>query len=611
MTSTIRTQTRSLTRKLAVFALVLAGVFAGGLMSGEYVDEFGTALAEERAIGGGDRLVGDAYATRAPVLGVNGMAATAHPLASQVAIDILKAGGNAVDAAIAANAALGLMEPVGNGIGGDLFAIVWDPKTEKLYGLNASGRSPQGMSLEDLKGRLAEHGAESIPPVGSLPVSVPGAVDGWFELHGKFGSLPMNRVLQPAEDYAREGFPVTQLIAYYWERNMRILQQRYDDGPWLEEFDNARATYLVDGKAPVEGQIFKNPDLADTYALLAAEGRDAYYKGKVAKTIDAYMKRIGGPLRYEDFAAHESEWVTPLSVDYRGYRVHQLPPNTQGVAVLQMLQILKGYDLAALGAGSPEALHLMVEAKRLAFEDRAKYYNDPAFNDLPLTELISDAYADKRRSLIDPGKAMAEVGPGEPRLEAGDTTYLTVADKDGMMVSLIQSNYRGMGSGLVPDGLGFMLQDRGELFALEEDHPNVYAPGKRPFNTIIPGFVTKDGKPLMSFGLMGGAMQPQGHTQIITNLVDFGMNVQEAGDVARWRHDGSSEPTGETAEGVGTILVESGISEQTRAALEAMGHKVELGRGGFGGYQAIWRDPDTGVYYGASEMRKDGSAIGY
>ncbi len=579
-----------------------ATLFAGAAAFGTMVS---TAFGD---VGGGDRIIGAPFATRAPAVGVHGMAATAHPLATLVALDILKAGGSAVDAAIAANAALGLMEPVGNGVGGDLFAIVWDPETAQLYGLNASGRSPQGRSLEDLRARLGDAGG--IPAVGTLPVTVPGAVDGWFELHGRFGRLPMAEVLAPATRYAREGFPMTQLIAYYWERNMAIFERRFEDGPWLEEFDNARATYLIDGAAPAEGQLFRNPDLANTYDMLAQGGRDAFYRGPLAQTMADYFARIGGDLTMADFAAHDSEWVEPVSVNYRGYDVYELPPNTQGVAALQMLQILEGFDLASMGPGA-DALHLMVEAKRLAFEDVARYYADPAFADIPLEWLISDEYAAQRRALISMDRAMTDVQPGEAALQDGDTTYLTVADENGMMVSLIQSNYRGMGSGLVADGLGFMFQDRGQLFSLEDGHANVYAPGKRPFHTIIPAFVMRDGAPLMSFGLMGGDMQPQGHVQVLVNIIDFGMNLQEAGDAARFRHAGSSTATGGVATGVGEVELESGYGEDVRAVMEERGHVPVDGNGGFGGYQAIWRDPDTGVYFGASEMRKDGMAAGY
>jgi len=571
------------------------------------------ALAEpnttDRAIGGGDRIVGAPFATRAPVLGTHGMAATAQPLATQIAIDILKAGGSAVDAAIAANAALGLMEPTGCGIGGDLFAIVWDPKTGKLYGYNGSGRSPMGRSYEQMKAKL---GADAlIPGFGSLSVTVPGTVDGWFALHGKFGRLPMDQLLAPAIRYGREGFPVTELIAYYLERNMQRLGDMFDKGDSrIEEFANARATYLVDGATPRHGEIFRNPDLAATYELIAKGGRDAYYKGEIAERIDAYFRRIGADLTLADFAAHQGEWVEPAGVDYRGVGVYGLPPNAQGLAALQMLNILEGFDLKSMGPGSADALAAMIEAKRLAFEDAARYYADPAFSKIPQDWLLSKDYAAERRALIDLKRAMTSVAPGEAPLHA-DTTYFTVADGDGMMISIIQSNYRGMGSGLVPDGLGFMFQDRGELFNMDPAHPNAYAPGKRPFQTIIPGFAMKDGKPWLSFGVMGGDMQPQGHVQIIVNMVDFGMGVQEAGDAARWRHAGSTEPTGEAAKGVGTVELESGIPAEAKAELERRGFVTAPGSGGFGGYQAIMRDPVTGVYWGASESRKDGAAMGY
>jgi gamma-glutamyltranspeptidase/glutathione hydrolase len=562
--------------------------------------------APTAAPGGGDRYAGPGFATRAPVLAQHGMAATAQPLATMIAIDILKRGGSAVDAAIAANAALGLMEPVSCGIGGDLFAIVWDPKTKTLYGYNGSGRSPMGRSLADLMAKLGDRAA--IPPLGSLPVTVPGAVDGWFALHERFGKLPMDQLLAPASEYAREGFPVTQLIADYWQNNFKRFEER---AAMLEEFDNAKRTYLIGGKAPVQGQIFTNPDLARTYDLIAEGGRDAYYKGAIAKTIDAYFKRIGGDLRYADFASHTGDWVDPVGVNYRGYDVYELPPNTQGVAALQMLKMLEGFDLKKMGRGSADALHVMVEAKRLAFEDLAKFYADPATYDAPVAALISDSYAKQRRALIDLARANPNVAPGDIALEHGDTTYLTTADSDGMMVSLIQSNYRGMGSGLVPDGLGFMFQDRGELFALQPGHPNVYGPGKRPFQTIIPAFVMKDGKPFMSFGVMGGDMQPQGHVQIIVDMVDFGLNVQEAGDAARFHHAGSEEWSRADSGGVGTLELETGIAQSVRDELARRGHKINAGDGAYGGYQAIVRDPATGVYWGASEMRKDGAAMGY
>ena len=574
-----------------------------------------TAVDAYGQVSRGDRYAGAEWATRSPVLAQHGMAATEQPLATQIAVDILKKGGSAVDAAIAANAAIGLMQPVLNGIGGDLFAIVYDPKTRKLYGYNSSGRSPMGRDLGKLKSEIEAAYKKArlpykahIPPLGSLPVTVPGTVDGWFALHKKFGRLPMRTDLAPAIAYAKDGFPVTQLIAAYWKGNMAAFEK---NAALIEELDNARHTYLIDGHTPAQGEIFKNPDLAHTYSQLAARGRDVFYKGAIAHTIDAYFKRIGGDLRYEDFAKHHGEWVTPLSVNYRGYDVYELPPNGQGAAALQMLQILNGYDLKKMGAGSADALTAMLEAKRLAFEDLAKWYGDPAFAHVPIKGLVSDRYADVRRKLIDLKHANPNIGPGDPKLFDGDTIYLTTADKNGMMVSLIQSNYRGMGSGLVADHLGFMFQDRGELYSLDPSSPNVYAPGKRPFHTIIPAFVMKDGQPFMSFGLMGGDMQPQGHVQVLTDIIDFGMNVQEAGDAARWRHYGGAEVTGEPSEGVGTVEMESGFTPEVKAELGKRGYKVVGGSGNFGGYQAIMFNAKNHVYWGASEMRKDGGVGGY
>jgi gamma-glutamyltranspeptidase/glutathione hydrolase len=563
----------------------------------------------------GDRYAGAPWATRSPVLAQHGMAATEQPLASQIAIDILKKGGSAVDAAIAANAAIGLMQPVLNGIGGDLFAIVWDPKSRRLYGYNGSGRAPAGRDLARMQAEVAaawqragERPRPHIPSFGSLPITVPGTVDAWFALHDKFGVLPMAEDLAPAIAYARDGFPVTQLIAQYWQRNMAAFEKHQ---ALIEELDNARATYLVNGHTPAQGEIFRNPDLANTLAALAKGGRDVFYKGEIAHTIDRYFRRIGGDLRYQDFAAHHGEWVEPLSVNYRGYAVHELPPNGQGAAVLQMLQILQGFDLKAMGAGSADALTVMLEAKRLVYEDLARWYADPAAVHVPIQELISERYAAERRKLIDPKHARPDIGPGDPRLRAGDTIYLTTADRNGMMVSLIQSNYSGMGSGLVADHLGFMFQDRGELFSLDSRAANVYAPGKRPFHTIIPGFVTKDGQPFLAFGLMGGDMQPQGHVQVLTDIIDFGMNVQEAGDAARWRHVGSSEVTGEPGTGIGSVEMESGFDPAVKRELAQRGYAITGGTGAFGGYQAILWDARNHVYWGASEMRKDGEAIGY
>ncbi|MGM0464574.1 MAG: gamma-glutamyltransferase [Bacteroidota bacterium] len=542
-----------------------------------------------------DRITGHDFATRSEVIASNGMACTSQPLATQVAIDILKNGGNAIDAAIAANAVLGLVEPTGSGIGGDLFAIIWSSEKQQLYGLNASGRSPRSLKLEYFK----ENGYEKIPAYGPLPVSVPGCVDGWYEMHGMFGRLPMENILQPAIDYARDGFPVSELIAYYMNAGTAN----------LKKFPNVADIYMPGGKAPRKGEIFKNPALANTLEQIAEGGREEFYRGSIARIISDFVQEQGGFLTYEDMAKHRSEWVEPISTDYRGYTVWELPPNGQGTAALQMLNILEGYDIKNMGFGSSEYIHHFVEAKKLAFEDRAKYYSDPAFNDIPVEQLISKEYADERRKLIKSGRAARIVDAGNP--EKGNTIYLTVADKEGNMVSLIQSNYRGMGSGMCPTGLGFILQDRGELFSLEEGHFNVYAPGKRPFHTIIPAFITKDEEPLISFGVMGGAMQPQGHAQIVVNIVDFGMNLQEAGDAPRIRHVGSSQPTGGIMTDGGDVNLEDGFRWEEIQKLIRKGHSVQWNLGGYGGYQAIMRDPVTGVYYGASESRKDGQAAGY
>lgn len=549
-----------------------------------------------------DRVTGKSFATRSEVIAQHGIAATAQPLATQVAIDILKKGGSAVDAAIAANAALGLMEPISCGVGGDLFAIVWDAKTRRLYGINGSGRSPKGLSYDQMKAELDKLGTKTIPKFGVLPITVPGTVDAWFELHDRFGRLPMNEDLAPAIQYAEEGFPVSQEIAYYWGRNVAILASQ--PGAILQ-------TYTIDSKPPEKGQIFRNPDLAHTYRLLADKGRDAFYDGEIAEKIDVFFRANGGYLRKEDFASHHSEWVEPISTNYRGYDVYELPPNTQGITTLEMLNILEGFDLKSMGFASPNALHVMIEAKKLAFEDRAKSYGDPSFGNPPLGKLLSKEYAADRRKLIDMQHAAKRYEAGTGKMAHGDTTYFCVADNEGNMVSTIQSNYRGMGSGIVVPGLGFGFQDRGELFSMETEHPNVYAPGKRPFHTIIPGFVLKDGQPWLAFGVMGGDMQPQGHVQVLTNLIDFGMNLQEAGDAARWHHEGSSEPTGESMTDGGYVDLESGIPYESARELMKRGHRVRFDLGGYGGYQAIMRDLRTGVYYGASESRKDGAAEGY
>ena len=575
------------------------------------------------------------------------MVCTSVPAATQVGLDILKRGGSAVDAAIAANATLGLMEPVSNGIGGDLFAIVYSAKENKLYGINGSGRSPLGLNYDQMKAELDKLGRKTIPPRGMLPISVPGCVDAWSELHKKFGKLKLIDDLAPAAKYADEGFPVTELIAFYWH----LAPEIYKDSPgaFLE-------TYTVDGKGrtPAKGEIFKNPALAKTLRLIGEKGRDVFYKGQIADRIDKFMRENGGFLRKADFEKHMSTWVDPVSTNYRGYDVFELPPNGQGIAALQILNILEGFDLKAMGRNSAETLHAMIEAKKLAWADRAKFYADPEFATIPLAQLISKQYAAERRKLIDPNHAAKTAAPGNPNaaqsskardtsisglvakiengkdvpwphraraglaLDArvtddGDTIYMCTADDEGNMVSLIQSNYRGMGSGIVVPGLGFMFQDRGELFSMEQGHANVYAPGKRPFHTIIPGFVMKDGKPSEAFGVMGGGMQPQGHVQVLTNQIDFGLNVQEAGDASRWQHEGDNEPTGEKMEKGGYVEVESGIPYEVVRELEKRGHDMRFDVGGYGGYQAIKVEMHDGlrVYIGASESRKDGQAAGY
>ena len=542
-----------------------------------------------------DRVTRKNFATRSEVLGQNGMVATSHPLATQIGIDILKSGGNAIDAAIAANAALGLMEPTSNGIGGDLCAIVWYEKDKKLYGLNASGRSPKNLKIEYFKSK----NLKSIPPYGPLPVSVPGCVDGWFSLNKRFGKKQMKELLTPTIKYAENGFPVTEVVSYY----MELASDKFSNYPNFED------TYMINGKIPLKGEVFKNPDLANTLKIISSKGRDGFYKGSIAKTISKFMAEQGGFLDKDDLNLHNSTWIEPVSTSYRGFDIWELPPNGQGIAALQILNIMEGFDVKKMGFGSAEYIHYFVEAKKIAFADRAKYYADPDFNKIPTEYLISKDYANKRRLEIDPKVSSDTVDPAN--LENGDTIYLTVADSDGNMVSLIQSNYRGMGSGMIPPGLGFMLQDRGELFSLEKDHFNVYEPGKRPFHTIIPAFITKDGKPLVSFGLMGGAMQPQGHAQIVINLIDFEMNLQEAGDAPRIRHSSDEQPTGGKMLDGGTIYLETGFDYESIRELLKIGHKVGFDLGSFGGYQAIKINNESKVYYGASESRKDGNASGY
>jgi gamma-glutamyltranspeptidase/glutathione hydrolase len=557
----------------------------------------------------GDRPAGASFTTRSPALGCSGAAGTAHPLATQAAIEMLKKGGSAVDAAVAANAVLGLVEPTSSGLGGDSYALLWDPKTHEVMGLAGSGRSPKSLSLETVRAR-AKRGV--IPPLGAISVSTPGALDAWWTLHQRYGKLTWAELFAPAIHYCENGAPVPQIIGFYIKRNMAIFLR---PGSGVEETANAVHTYQVLGKPVNEYDVFRNPDLARTYRMIADGGRDAFYDGPIAKTIDAYFKRIGGWLSAEDLHNQHAEWVKPLVTNYRGVDVHAMGANTQGLATLQMLNILSQFDVRAMGFQSPQALHVQIEAKRLAYEDRARYYADPHFAKIPVEWLNSMEYARERAKLIRPDKILEPVYPGQAPSH-GDTTYFSTADKDGMMVSMIQSNFRGMGSGLVADGLGFMFQDRGELFSLQDGHPNLYAPGKRPFQTIIPGFATREGHPWLAFGVMGGDMQPQGQTQIVLNRVDFGLDVQAAGDSPRWHHEGSSQSMGEDPAGLGPrgiLRLEAGVPEETRKSLIAIGWPMGGSDGGFGRYECVELRKPNGerVYAAASEMRADGVALAY
>ena len=557
----------------------------------------------------GDRPVGASFASRSAAYGCSGAAGTAHPLATLAAIETLKRGGSAVDAAIAANACLGFLEPTSSGLGGDCYAMIWDPKLNKVVSLAGSGRSPKSLTLEIARSR-AKNGA--LPPLGAVSISTPGALDAWWSMHQRYGKLKWAELFEPAIHLAESGVPVPQIIAYYIGRNLNIFQR---PGSGVEEVANALHTYAPGGSAPKEGEIFRNPDLARTYRQVAKGGRDAFYAGPIAHTIDAYFKRIGGWLSYEDLSEQHAEWLDPLSTTYRGVEVFAMAANTQGLATLQMLNILETFDLRGMGFQSAASIHAQVEAKRLAYEDRARYYADPHFAKIPIDWLKSKQYAVERAKLIDPGKILTPIHPGQAPSH-GDTTYFTVSDANGMMVSMIQSNFRGMGSGLVADGLGFMFQDRGQLFSLQDGHPNIYQPGKRPFQTIIPGFAVKDGRPWMSFGVMGGDMQPQGQAQIIINRVDYGLDIQAAGDSPRWHHEGSSQSMGEDSpdlDAKGKLLLEHGIPVETRLALAEMGWPIGAPDGGFGRYECIESRSSGGarVYAAASEMRADGMALAY
>ena len=557
----------------------------------------------------GDRPSGASFTTRSPALGCSGAAGTAHPLATQTAIEMLKRGGSAVDAAVAANAVLGFVEPVSSGLGGDCFAFVWDPKVGKLAGMASSGRSPRALTLETARSR-AKNGA--LPALGAVAVSTPGALDGWWTLHQRYGKLKWADLFGPAIHACENGDPTPQIIGYYIKRNMAAFLR---PGSGVEETANAVKTYSPGGVAPNEYDVRRNPDLAHTYRMIAEGGRDVFYDGPIAQTIDAYFKRIGGWLSAEDLHEHHAEWVEPLVTKYRGVDVYGMPANTQGLATLQMLNIIENFDMRGYGFQSLQSLHVQIEAKRLAYEDRARYYADPHFAKIPIEWLNSKDYAKERAKLIKMDSILQPVNPGQAP-DHGDTTYFTTADKDGMMVSIIQSNFRGMGSGLVADGLGFMFQDRGQLFSLQDGHPNIYAPGKRPFQTIIPGFASRDGVPWLSFGVMGGDMQPQGQTQIILNRVDYGLDVQSAADSPRWHHEGSSQSMGEDRAGLGPmgiLRLEAGVPAETRKALAAMGWPMGESDGGFGRYECIElrKQGADRVYAAGSEMRCDAVALAY
>jgi gamma-glutamyltranspeptidase / glutathione hydrolase len=557
----------------------------------------------------GDRVSGASFASRSAAMGCTGAAGTAQPIATLTAIEMLKRGGSAADAAIATNACLGFLEPTSSGMGGDCFAMVWDTKLEKVLSLAGSGRSPKSLSLETARAR-AQNGV--LPKLGAISVSTPGALDAWWTLHQRYGRLKWAELFEPAIHLCESGVPVPQTIGFYIKRNMAAFIR---PGSGVEETANALHTYAPNGKPPGEGDVFRNPDLAHTYRLIAEGGRDAFYAGPIAHTIDAYFKRIGGWLSVEDLRDQHAEWTDPLVTSYRGLDVYGMAANTQGLATLQLLNILENFDLRAMGFQSAASIHTQVEAKRLAYEDRARYYADPHFAKIPIEWLNSKEYAKERAKLIRPDRILTPVYPGQAPSH-GDTTYFTTASSDGMMVSMIQSNFRGMGSGLVADGLGFMFQDRGELFSLADGHPNIYQPGKRPFQTIIPGFATKDGKPWMSFGVMGGDMQPQGQAQIVLNRVDYGLDIQASGDSPRWHHEGSSQSMGEDPPGTGPtglLRLEAGVPVETRKALIDLGWPMGLSDGGFGRYACI--EPRMNgtdrVYAAASEMRADGVALAY
>jgi gamma-glutamyltranspeptidase/glutathione hydrolase len=554
----------------------------------------------------GDRPAANPYATRSVTLGRHGMIATSQALASGAGLKVLQDGGNAIDAAVTAAAVLAVVEPSMTGIGGDLFAIVYDAKTSTLRALNASGRSAYAATPAE----YARRNQTRVPGSGVLSVTVPGVVEGWSELLSKYGTITMARAVAPAIDYARNGYPVAEIVSNQWKASERKLAAD----------PITAATFLPNGHVPQPGEIFANPKLAATLDAIGKGGRDAFYKGPISRAIVADMKKRDGLLDERDFAEHKADWIEPISTTYRGYQVYELPPNTQGFLVLEMLNILEGFDLKAMGHNSAEYLHALVEAKRIAFADRAAYLGDPDSVPAPvLKTLISKDYAAGRRKEIDPRHAAQEykagavpgVGSSAPISEAdqnftgrdrGDTIYMTAADGKGNFVSLIQSLYSDFGSGIVAGDTGILLHNRGSGFNLTAGHPDQIAPHKRPLHTLIPAFVMKDGKPWLSFGVMGGDHQAQGHTQVLVNLIDFGMNVQEAGEAARINHGNNG------------LLVERNVPEAARAGLIERGHKVAVNSnpsGAFGGFQGIMLDPRTGVLMGGSDVRKDGMAIGW
>jgi gamma-glutamyltranspeptidase/glutathione hydrolase len=544
----------------------------------------------------GDRPAPNPRSTRSVVMARNGVIATSQPLASAAGLRVLQQGGNAIDAAVTAAAVLAVVEPTMNGLGGDLFAIIYDAKTKTIRGLNASGRAPAAATPDEFQRRKLDR----IPYRGVLSVSIPGVVDGWNELLTRHGTIPLGRALEPAIGYARDGFAVSDIISQQWKSEVELLAQD----------PAAAATFLPAGRAPEPGEIFSNPRLAASLEQIAKGGRDAFYRGPIGKAIAADMKKRDGLITEADLAAHRSDWVDPISTTYRGYEVLELPPNTQGVAALEMLNILEGFDLKSLGHNSAAYLHLLVEAKRIAFADRDAWLGDPgAVPADALKRMMSKEYAAERRREIDPQRAAPEYralvlsAPGASRENhpeaRGDTIYMTVADRDGNVVSLIQSIFENFGAAIVAGDTGIALHNRGALFSLRPGEPNVLAPGKRPFHTLVPAMVLKDRKPWLSFGVMGGDMQPQGHVQVLLNLLDFGMNVQEAGEAARFRHSAAG------------LALETAISAEARSGLEARGHRVITSPGVFGGFQGILIDPATRVLMGGSDPRKDGLAIGY